>query len=263
MQLRKLFSWWIFVLPLLVLLSSSTSPTQGLRVRTIVIDAGHGGKDPGALGKISREKDIALAVALELGETIKKYMPEVKVIYTRDKDVFIPLHERAKIANQAEADLFISIHANANHNKEVYGTETFVMGLSSNDQNRSVAVRENAVVQDEEGYEENYNGFDPTNPLSYIVFSQYQNLYLNQSLLLADKIEHQFADRVNRHSRGVKQAGFLVLWRTTMPSVLVETGFISNANEEKFLNDKLGQTYLASAIFRAVRDYKEEMEAKG
>lgn len=254
----------IFLLiPGLLLLSSFSSNKPGFSVHTVVIDAGHGGKDPGAPGSFSYEKDVALDIALELGATIKKYMPEVKVIYTRDKDVFIPLHERAAVANRNNADLFISIHANANHNKKVYGTETFVMGVSSNDQNKQVALRENKVVAKEDDYQENYGGFDPNNPLSYIVFSQYQNVYLNNSLMLADKIEHQFADRVNRHSRGVKQAGFLVLWQTTMPSVLVETGFISNPNEEKFLNDELGQTYLASAIFRALRDYKEDMERQG
>lgn len=248
----------------LFLLTTSFNPAAIIvpyKLKTVVIDAGHGGKDPGTLGASSKEKDVALAIALELGELISKYLPEVKVVYTRKDDTFIELAERAQIANKAEADLFISIHCNAAQNHEVSGTETYIMGLHVNEQNLNVAKRENSVILLEDNYEQQYEGFDPSSPESYIMFSLMQNAYLQNSLTLAENIEHQFAKRVGRSSRGVKQAGFVVLWRTTMPSVLVETGFISNDKEEQFLNDKLGRTYMASGLFRAFRDYKAELEA--
>lgn len=230
---------------------------------TVVIDAGHGGKDNGTSGSFSKEKDVALQIALDLGETIEKYLKDVKVIYTRDDDTFIGLKERANIANKNGADLFISIHCNAveaNKDKS-YGTETWVMGLHKSEENLRVAQRENSVILFEENNQEKYEGFDPNDPQSYILFSLYQNANLDNSLNLADKIETQFVDRVGRYSRGVKQAGFVVLYQTSMPSVLVEVGFLTNRLEEKYLNDKLGQTYIASAIFRAFRDYKDEIES--
>jgi len=232
-------------------------------VSTVVIDAGHGGKDNGTSGSFSKEKDVALQIALDLGETIEKYLKDVKVIYTRDDDTFIGLKERANIANKNGADLFISIHCNAveaNKDKS-YGTETWVMGLHKSEENLRVAQRENSVILFEENNQEKYEGFDPNDPQSYILFSLYQNANLDNSLNLADKIETQFVDRVGRYSRGVKQAGFVVLYQTSMPSVLVEVGFLTNRLEEKYLNDKLGQTYIASAIFRAFRDYKDEIES--
>lgn len=247
----------------LLLLLGSFSPTGRVdyKVRKVVIDAGHGGKDSGALGSKSKEKDVALAVALELGELIKKNLPEVEVIYTRKDDTFIPLENRATIANKAGADVFISIHLNSAANHEAIGSETFIMGLHVNEQNLSVAKRENSVILLEENYEQKYEGFDPKSPESYIMFSLMQNAHLESSLQLAENIEHQFTKRVGRPSRGVKQAGFLVLWQTTMPSVLVELGFITNKSEEKYLNDELGRTYMASGLYRAFRDYKETMEA--
>ncbi len=240
---------------------SFLNPKQ-VKVVKIVIDPGHGGKDPGCIGKISSEKDVALDVSLELGKILKEYLPDVQVQFTRSDDRFIDLYERAKIANVNDADLFISIHCNADPQKRAYGTETWVMGVNKNDKNlEEVVIRENSVILLEEDHVANYDGFDPKSPESYILFNLYQSAYINNSLSLAGKIEGQFKDRVQRNSRGVKQAGFLVLWKTSMPSVLIELGFLTHAQEEKYLNDDLSQTYMASAIFRAIRDYKAEIES--
>ena len=249
----------------LIFILGSFTPVEvrDIKVKRIIIDAGHGGKDNGTSGSFSREKDVALQIALELGNTIKKYMNDVEIVYTRADDTFIGLKERADVANKKKADLFISIHCNAvDQNKEKsYGTETWVMGLHKTEANLQVAQRENSVILLEDNNNEKYEGFDPNDPESYILFSLYQNAYLENSLNLADKIENQFSERVGRYSRGVKQAGFVVLYQTTMPSVLVEVGFLTNSKEEKYLNDKLGQTYIASGIFRAFRDYKQEIES--
>ncbi|MEX2568170.1 MAG: N-acetylmuramoyl-L-alanine amidase [Cyclobacteriaceae bacterium] len=231
------------------------------KLRRIVIDAGHGGKDPGTLGKMSREKDVALALAMQVGGYVQELLPEVEVIYTRKTDKFIELKERANIANRNRADLFISIHCNATTSKNVYGTETFVMGNKNMEANFEIVKRENAVILLEDGYQENYEGFDPRSPESYMVFNLMQKAYFSNSLSLAEKIENDFSTRVNRHSRGVKQAPFYVLWTTSMPSVLIEAGFLSNINEERYLNSKNGQTYISSAIFRAIKAYKEELES--
>jgi N-acetylmuramoyl-L-alanine amidase len=241
--------------------SFSTVGVKQYQVKKIVIDAGHGGKDPGTHGVFSEEKDIALDVAKKLGGILNEYLPDVEVIYTRSDDRFIPLEKRADIANENGADLFISIHANAlPGSSHTHGTETYVMGTHKVEDNLNVARRENSVILMEEDFEERYAGYDPNAPESHILFALYQNAYLGNSLVLADKIESQFKHRVGRRSRGVKQAGFLVLWRTSMPSVLVELGFLTNPTEEKYLNDELGQTYVASGIFRAIRDYKNEIE---
>ena len=256
-------------LTLLILLSAFTTvDKRDLSINTVVIDAGHGGKDPGTSGAISKEKDIALKIALELGKTIQKHLKDVKVIYTRSTDKFIKLEERAQVANKNGADLFISIHCNSlprntseKRKQSIYGTETYIMGMHTSDANFDVAKRENAVILLEDGNKEVYEGFDPNSPESYILFSLYQSAYLENSLRLADKIEHQFKDRVMRKSRGVRQAGFWVLYRTSMPSVLVEAGYLSNKNEEKYLNDAYGQTLIASGLFRAFRDYKNEIES--
>ena len=253
---------FILCFSLLLLLGSfNTSGIRQYKVRKVVIDAGHGGKDPGTHGRFSNEKDVTLAIALELGRTINKYLEDVEVIYTRTTDKFIPLDQRAEIANKNDADLFISIHANALHSHSVYGTETYVMGPHTFEGNLEVAKRENSAILMEENYEERYEGFNPSSPESHILFSLYQNAYQQSSLRLAEKIEAQFEQRVGRRSRGVRQAGFWVLWRTGMPSVLVEVGYLTNPEEEKFLNSELGQVYLASGIFRAFRDYKQEIEA--
>ena len=231
-------------------------------VNRVVIDAGHGGKDPGALGAHSREKDIALAIALKTGEYINKYLPDVEVIYTRKSDVFVELYKRAKIANDAKASLFISIHCNASKSTAASGTETYVMGLHKSQAQLEVAKLENAAILNEENFADMYEGFNPNQDEDYITLTMFQDAFLEQSTILADEIQRQFRERVKRKDRGVFQAGFLVLYKTTMPGVLIETGFISNPAEEKFLMSADGQVYLASAIFRAFKFYKEEMERK-
>lgn len=233
------------------------------RAFTIVIDAGHGGKDSGALGSIVKEKDIALKLALRLGSYIQEYLPGVQVLYTRTTDRFIPLHERIALANNNHADLFFSIHCNSmlTRSNTVSGTETYVMGLHKVTENLDVAKRENKAVLLEKDYVQNYGGYNPYSSEGHIMLSMYQNAYLSQSLLLAEKVEKQFMHTAKRKSRGVKQAGFLVLRTATMPSVLVETGFLSNSIEENYLNSEKGQIYTASAMYRAVKEYKITVES--
>lgn len=223
---------------------------------TVVIDAGHGGKDPGTVGSKSKEKNVVLAVALKTGEYIKQNLKDVRVIYTRDDDTFIGLDERAAVANKNKADIFISIHANGMDDRRPYGAESWVLGQSMDDANLKLAMKENSVITFEENYQSKYEGYDPASVESFIIFSLMQNTYLKQSTEFASIIQSQFRERVGRKDRGVKQAGFVVLWRTTMPSVLVELGFISNAEEERYLLSETGQDYMASAIYRAFRDYK-------
>lgn len=255
----------IFSLLTFSLLITSFVPMGGnpveFKLRRVVIDAGHGGKDPGTIGKSSREKDVVLSLALQVGNYIKENLPDVEVIYTRKTDVFIELKERANIANRNRADLFVSIHCNATRTSSVHGTETFVMGNKNFGANFDIVKRENAVILLEENYEENYEGFDPQSPESYMMFNLMQKAHFANSLSLAQKIENDFVSRLNRSSRGVKQAPFYVLWTTSMPSVLIETGFLSNPNEEKYLNSKQGQSYIASAIYRSIKAYKEEVES--
>jgi N-acetylmuramoyl-L-alanine amidase len=231
-------------------------------VKTVCIDAGHGGHDGGCQGSKSQEKHVALSIALQLGKYIEDNFPDVKVVYTRKTDVYLKLWERAAIANKAKADLFICVHANANQNKSAFGTETFVMGLHKSESNLNVAKRENSSILLEEDYKTKYSDFDPNSPESYIVLTMRQNAFLDQSLSFAAKVQTQFTERVGRKNRGVKQAGFLVLHQTNMPSVLIETGFLTNKEEEKFLVSDLGQDYLASAVFRAFKSYKNELEGK-
>jgi N-acetylmuramoyl-L-alanine amidase len=208
-----------------------------------------------------KEKNVALAIALKLGKIIEENCKDVHVIYTRKDDTFVELIERAGIANRNNADLFISVHCNAHHTSTPYGTETFAMGLHKTEENLQVAKRENAVVLMEENYKKKYDGFDPNSPEAGIIFSLYQDAFMEQSLHLASLIENQFKNKVKRNSRGVKQAGFLVLWKTTMPSILIETGFLSNTAERKYLTSESGQTYLASGVYRAFKEFKNEMEA--
>lgn len=224
----------------------------------VVIDPGHGGKDPGAIGRRSQEKEIALEIALKVGNYLSA-LDDTKIIFTRKTDVFVPLHERAKIANDNNADLFVSIHVNATKNRNVSGTETYVMGLHKSSDNLEIAKIENSSILYEENYEEQYSGYDPDSPETYIVLNLYQNAYLDMSLDLAEKLQYQFREKARRRDLGVKQAGFLVLWQTTMPSVLIEVGFMSNGTEEMYLNSKYGQEIIASAIFRAIRDYLNEL----
>ncbi|MEM6726011.1 MAG: N-acetylmuramoyl-L-alanine amidase, partial [Bacteroidota bacterium] len=228
-------------------------------IKTVVIDAGHGGKDPGCRGHHTHEKHMTLKLALQFGGMIEAGFPDIDVIYTRTTDVFLPLDERADIANKKNADLFISIHCNA-HNSSVSGTETFVMGLHKAKENLAVAKRENSSIYLEEDYEVKYQGFDPESDEGHIWLTMVQNMYLTQSISLANKIEAQFEEVANRKSRGVKQAGFVVLRLTTMPSVLIEAGFLSNRTEEAFINSDNGQYQMAKAMFNAFSEYKYEMD---
>lgn len=229
-------------------------------VKTVVIDAGHGGHDPGCLGSSAREKHVCLSIALKLGKMIENYFPDVNVIYTRKTDVFVKLHERAEIANKNKADLFISIHANSAQSKSAKGTETFVMGTKYTEKNLEIAKRENAVILLEDDYQNKYDGYDPNSPVWNMIFGLYQQEYLAHSINLAQKVEHQFVTRNSRSSRGVKQRVLLVMYRTAMPSVLIEVGFLTNADEHKLLKNKSGQLQTSGAIFRAFLEYKREME---
>jgi N-acetylmuramoyl-L-alanine amidase len=233
---------------------------KGSKIRTVVIDPGHGGKDPGAVGKYSKEKDIVLAVALKTGSYIQQNLPDVKVIYTRRRDEFIELHRRAAIANENNADVFISIHCNASKSRQAYGAETFVMGEHRSEANLEVAMLENKAILFEENQEEEYGGFDPANTAAYIALNLVQSDHKAKSINLAQKVQQQFTERVGRKDRSVQQAGFLVLYRTTMPSILVELGFITHPSEEAFLKSEEGQVYMASAIYRAFKEYKTEYE---
>jgi N-acetylmuramoyl-L-alanine amidase len=228
----------------------------------IVIDPGHGGRDPGAIGSFSYERDITLAIALRTGAYIEQNLKDVKVVYTRKTDEFVDLNVRSDIANKNNADLFISIHANSNKLHNAYGTETYVMGHSKDQANLEVAMKENQVILLENDYSTKYEGFDPNSPESYIMFTLTQNIYLKQSTELAAMIQNQYKSQNGRFDRGVKQEAFWVLYKTTMPSVLTETGFISNSNEEKYINSKEGQDNIAASIFRACKEYIAEINKK-
>lgn len=229
----------------------------------VVIDPGHGGHDPGAVGKISKEKNINLNVALKLGNMIKKNCDDVKVIFTRTKDVFIPLNRRAEIANNAKADLFISIHTNAlANNRTAKGTSTWTLGLAKSDANLAVAQRENSVILYESDYKTRYAGFNPNSAESYIIFEFMQDKYMEQSVHLASLVQKQFRHTCKRVDRGVHQAGFLVLKASAMPSILVELGFISTPEEERYLNSEEGTGTLAKGVYRAFLTYKKEHEIR-
>ena len=228
-------------------------------IQTVVIDAGHGGHDPGAIGQHAKEKNINLALALKLGSMIQRSMKDVRVLYTRDKDNFVELYRRAEIANENKADLFICIHCNANNNHALRGAETYVMGLHKSQANLNIAKLENASILLESDYRSTYNGFDPNADESYIIFSLYQNSNLDQSTDLAAAIQSQMEEHEGDGVRGVRQAGFMVLYKTTMPSVLVETGYISNPEDEKFLMSEKGQDHIVSAIFRAFKSFRESI----
>ena len=258
-RLYSLFLLFTFVISTSFYLVSDDQDFYG--IKTVVIDAGHGGKDGGCVGEYSNEKNIALSISLKLGAYIEENFKDVKVVYTRKTDVFVELSERAKIANDAKADLFICIHVNAGSATAI-GTETYVMGLHVSEANLRVAKRENSSILYEDDYATRYENFDPNSPESYIAITLRQNAFIDQSLNFAAKVQQQFKDKVGRMDRGVKQAGFLVLHQTNMPSVLIETGFLSNKEEEKFLNSPINQDYMASAIYRAFKAYKHELEEK-
>jgi N-acetylmuramoyl-L-alanine amidase len=231
------------------------------KLRKVVIDPGHGGKDPGAIGSFSKEKDIVLAVSLKLAELIQEKHPDVKVIMTREDDTFIELYQRAAIANKAKADLFISVHANSNKKKDPSGVEFYVLGLHKSEENLEVAKKENAVVNLEGNVTENY-GFDPNSAEGNIIMTMKQSLFLDNSIHFAKKIENEFKNDDNQSIRGTKQAGFLVLYQTAMPSCLLEIGFISNTEEEEYMNSKLGQINIATKIANAFTEYKRKFEGK-
>ncbi len=248
----------LFIMTFLIAFSASAK--NNFQLKTIVIDAGHGGKDPGAIGaNKSYEKDVALAVALKFGEYVQKNFPDVKVVYTRKTDVFLELHQRAEIANKAKADLFVAIHCNSSTNDGLYGSSSYILGLHRSEANLEVAKRENAVILLEDDRDKNYD-FNPNTPEGHIIMSMKQNAFLDQSIDFASKVENQMETYAKRKSLGVKQAGFYVLYKTAMPSLLAEIGFISNAEEEKFLNSVKGQDQIAAGLFNAFRDYKNEME---
>ena len=262
MNIRK-YKTFLVVQIVCLLCFSPALLSQGYGVKKIVIDAGHGGKDPGAVGHKVKEKDIVLKVALLAGEYIEKYLDDVEVVYTRTNDTYVELNERASFANKAKADLFISIHANSvGNNSSAYGAETFILGNEKGENNLKIAQKENSVITFEDNFEEKYEGFNPNSPESYIIFNFMQSAYQEQSMILAALVQHQYTKQVGRKDREVRQAPFWVLAATSMPAILTELGFLSNANEEKFLMSDEGQDYMASAIFRAVRDYKKEIEAK-
>ncbi len=237
-------------------------PTRNYQINTIVIDPGHGGHDPGCSGAHSKEKHLALAIAKYFAQAVELNYPEVKVLLTRKTDVFIPLNVRAQIATENNADLFVSIHCNyMPGSAATHGSETFVLGLHATEANLEVAKRENASILYEEGYKETY-GYDPNSPEAHIMMSMFQNAFLEQSINFASKVQKYIHSEANRKDRGVKQAGFLVLRYATMPSVLIETGFLSNRTEEDYLSSEAGQLQVANALLFAFRDYKNEMEGK-
>lgn len=282
-----------FLLALILSFKVFSQESNVNTIKTIVIDAGHGGKDPGTNGSFFKEKDVSLAVALKLEELFKKYLPDVKVIMTRRTDEFVELEERAQIANRNKADLFISIHCNAagkpvmikdpktgklrpkkiknskgkyvvveTSNPEPFGSETYVMGLKNEKGKMTVAMRENSPILLEDNYKQKYQGFDPESEESYIIMSNYTSAYVIQSAKLAMKIQQEYKNKAGRIDKGVHRQSIWVLWRTSMPSILTEIGYLTNPNEEKFLGSELGQKYIAASIFNAVRKYKAEVEGK-
>ncbi len=262
-KFARIFKWTLAAVPLVLLFSfGETQLKQKLdaelqTIKTVVIDAGHGGKDPGCHGASAHEKNVCLSMALILGKQIKAKYPNIKVVYTRDKDVFVELDERARIANKANADLFICIHANS-ASPSANGTETFVLGLHKTDAQAKIADRENSTIYLEDDKGEKYKDFDMS-PDAIIARQLQLSVFLDQSILFAGKLQAEFKG-IGRYDRGVKQAGFLVLYKTTMPSVLIETGFLTNPDEEKFLADTTGQKKMAGAMFTAFEKYKNELE---
>jgi N-acetylmuramoyl-L-alanine amidase len=237
--------------------SAQKSNQDNHLIKTVVIDAGHGGKDPGCHGASVNEKSVCLSMALKLGDAIKKKFPDVKVIYTRDKDEFVELSDRAMIANKAKADLFICIHANS-ASPAAYGTETFVLGLHRTESQQKVADRENATIYLEDDKGAKYKDFD-LSPDALIARQMQLSVFLNHSIKFADKLQKEFK-RIGKYDRGVKQAGFLVLYKTTMPSVLIETGFLTNPTDESCIGSSEGQNAMANAMFTAFENYKKELE---
>jgi N-acetylmuramoyl-L-alanine amidase len=256
---KSRLTFLVFLLLVLPLTSFNKNDTEvQLKDKfVVVLDAGHGGHDPGNIGNGYLEKKIALAIVLNVGKELEKH-PDIKVVYTRDDDTFVDLFERGEIANQANADLFVSVHCNA-HNSDAYGTETYVLGLHANRQNFEVAKKENSVIYLEDDYEQRYAEYDINSPESVIGLTIMQEEFLDQSIQLGKKLQDNFTKGLRRKDRKVKQAGFIVLHQTFMPSVLVEAGFLTNKNEGSYLNSKKGQNEMGTAIANAVIAYKEDM----
>jgi N-acetylmuramoyl-L-alanine amidase len=272
----------LFLISSLLLISSQLTFAQGYKVKTIVIDAGHGGAKSGAVGSYSMEKNIALQVALKLGKKFEEDMPDVKILYTRKTDVDVEFHKRAALANDNKADIFISIHCNSMpdrrvvtgyktvrgkkvaqygyvKNKSTSGTETFVAGSHRLDE-QDVAIRENADIKSEKNYKQNYDGYDPNDPETFIILSLFKNTFRDKSLKLARLMQNAYTNDNNRVNRGVKEQGILILQRCGMPAVLTEIGFISNPDEENYMNSASGQAEIVNAIFKSVHTYKKETE---
>ncbi|MEI7502191.1 MAG: N-acetylmuramoyl-L-alanine amidase, partial [Paludibacter sp.] len=246
------FKYTILILTLVLTCQLSAQDTRFV----VVLDAGHGGHDPGAMGNMSREKDINLAMVLNLGSIIERNFKDVKVVYTRKTDVYLTLQERADVVNNNHADLFICLHTNSSKSSAAYGAESYTLGLAKSKANLDVAMRENSVILLEEDYKTKYKGFDPTSVESYIMFEFMQDKYIDKSVEFSSNIQKQFVSYSHRSDRGVRQAGFWVLHRSACPSVLVEVGFISNADEERFLNTERGQDEMSTAIYNAFVNYK-------
>jgi len=279
MNIKKI----VLLIPVLLLTSSQFIFSQAYKVKTIVIDAGHGGKKPGARGQVSLEKDVALEVALKLGKKFEEEMPEIKVLYTRKTDVDVDFYKRAALANDNHADIFISIHCNSMPDRKVVsgytknksgkkipryayvkntttrGTETFVAG-SHRLNEQDAAIRENADIKLEKDYKENYDGYDPNDPETFIILSLFKNIFRDKSLKLAKLVQENYVNNDNRVDRGVKEQGLLILQRCGMPAILTEIGFISNPSEEEYMNSASGQAEIVNSIFNAVRTYKKETE---
>jgi len=280
MRLKK----YIFLITILILCCSQAVFSQGYKVKTIVIDAGHGGDKPGAAGSYSLEKNVALQVALKLGRKFEEEMPGVKILYTRKRDIDVPFFKRAAIANDAKADIFISIHCNSMPDRRIVagytkrkgrriprykyvknsvtkGVETFVAG-SHRLNEQDAAIRENADILLEKDYKKNYDGYDPKNPETFIILSLFKNTYRDKSLRLARLVQNNYVNNDGRVNRGVKEQGILILQRCGLPAILTEIGFISNPTEEKYLNSASGQSEIVNSIFKAVKTYKKETEVK-
>lgn len=247
----------IMVLPLTSLAKNDTEAPPKEKF-VVVLDAGHGGHDPGNIGNGFLEKEIALAIVLKIGEELEKH-PDIKVVYTRNDDTFIDLFVRGEIANEANADLFVSVHCNA-HSSDAYGAETYVLGLHANQQNFEVAKKENSVIYLEDDYEQRYAEYDINSPESIIGLTIMQEEFLDQSIQLGKKLQDNFTQKLKRKDRKVKQAGFIVLHQTFMPSVLVEAGFLTNKSEGGYLNSKKGQNEMGKAIADAILAYKAEVD---
>lgn len=260
MIIRYALAGMLFILLIILSVNVSSGQVDAGRVKCICIDAGHGGKDPGASGVKAHEKDIVLSIALKLGKLVRETYPGINVVYTRDKDVFIDLDKRGKIANDNKADLFISIHINSSTAKSPRGLETYVLGLHRSKENLEVAMKENSVIRYEKDYSVKYAGFDPTRVESYIIFSLLQNIYLEKSLSLASFVQEEMVEATKRIDRGVRQAGYLVLKDAAMPAILVEAGFISNLEEERYLCTQAAQSKIAASICAAIGKYKDAVE---